>query len=80
MKWKEIVAGYLTFTRKERIGIISVLIITTIVIFNGFVININPMVDVSYLILQAIVAFSICHGYNDVDEQQSSITAYKDTI
>ena len=33
MKWKEIVAGYLTFTRKERIGIISVLIITTIVIF-----------------------------------------------
>jgi hypothetical protein len=39
------------------------------------------MVDVSYLILQAIVAFSICHGYNDVDEQQhSSIIAYKDTI
>jgi hypothetical protein len=44
------------------------------------VININPMVDVSYLILQAIVAISICHGYNDVDEQHSSIIAYNDTI
>jgi hypothetical protein len=54
--------------------------IITIVIFNGIVININPMVDVSYLILQVIVTFSICHGYNDVDEQHSSIIAYKDTI
>ena len=33
MKWKEIVTDYLTFTRKERIGIITVLLITTIVIF-----------------------------------------------
>jgi hypothetical protein len=38
------------------------------------------MVDVSYLILQAIVAFSISHGYNDVDEQHSSIIADNDTI
>jgi hypothetical protein len=50
--------------------------ITTIVIFNGIVININPIVDVSYLILQTIVPFSICHAYNDVDEQHSSIIAY----
>jgi len=52
----------------------------SIVIFNGIVINITPIVEVSFLILQAIVAISICHGYNDVDEQHSSITAYKDTI
>jgi hypothetical protein len=38
------------------------------------------MLDVSYLILQAIVAFSISHGYNDVDEQHSSIIAGNDTI
>jgi len=38
------------------------------------------MVDVSYLILQAIVAFSICHGYNDVDEQHSFIITHNDTI
>jgi hypothetical protein len=54
--------------------------IITIVIINGIVININPMVDVSYLIPQAIVAFSLCHGYNDVNEQHSSIIAYNDTI
>jgi hypothetical protein len=57
----------------------SIRIITTI-IFNGIVININPMVGVSYLILQAIVAFSISHGYNDVDEQHSSVIARNDTI
>ena len=34
MKWKETVAGYLTFTRKEQIGIITVLIIISIVIFS----------------------------------------------
>ena len=33
MKWKEIVADYLTFTRKERIGIITVLSLITIAIF-----------------------------------------------
>lgn len=33
MKWKEIVADYLTFTRKERIGIITVLSMITIAIF-----------------------------------------------
>lgn len=54
--------------------------ITTTIIINGIVININPMVDVSYLILQAIVAFSISHGYNDVDEQHSSVIARNDTI
>ena len=38
------------------------------------------MFDVSYLILRAIVAFSISHGYNDVDEQHSSVIARNDTI
>lgn len=33
MKWKEIVADYLTFTRKERIGIVSVLLLLSIAIF-----------------------------------------------
>ena len=33
MKWKDIVTDYLTFTRKERIGIITVLLITAMVIF-----------------------------------------------
>ena len=33
MKWKEIVTDYLTFTRKERIGIIAFLVILAIVIF-----------------------------------------------
>ncbi len=33
MKWKVIVTDYLTFTRKERIGIITVLLITAMVIF-----------------------------------------------
>ena len=33
MKWKEVIADYLTFTRKERIGIITVLSLITIAIF-----------------------------------------------
>ena len=33
MKWKEIVTDYLTFTRKEQIGIITVLLILLISIF-----------------------------------------------
>ncbi len=33
MQWKDIVTDYLTFTRKERIGIVTVLIITAMVIF-----------------------------------------------
>ena len=33
MPWKDIVTDYLTFTRKERIGIITVLLITAMVIF-----------------------------------------------
>ena len=33
MKWKDIVTDYLTFTRKERIGIITVLFISAMVIF-----------------------------------------------
>ncbi len=33
MAWKEFVAGYLTFTRKERIGIITIILIVLAVFF-----------------------------------------------
>src|SRR5688500_322323 len=36
MKWREIVADYLTFTRKERIGIVTILLIIIISIFFSF--------------------------------------------
>lgn len=36
MTWREIVADYLTFTRKERIGIVTVLLIIIISIFFSF--------------------------------------------